>query len=230
MGGESPRLSELRIKVPYSQRQYSVLWFSSESMAGEPDPIVFQNECNEFPLTEEDDEAAVMRQQLQHREAYGKGVNQRPPIRQQRYKLRSASDPSPPDASVGCAEEGVRKQLSPSTRTHAQADSIGQNTVTAARELPLSSPFVDFDSESKQEPSDRLPFERDGVRKRTIEARHVSALTSQASDSSNQLPLSSSETAEEQGDGSKSAHDGQLQYKPKKGPGGRRSPKRKKSD
>ena len=194
-------------------------------MAGKPNPVVFQNECNEIPLSEENEEAAEMRQQQRYQDAYRKGVNERLQIGQPRYNLRSASlsTTDAPGASVGC-DEGVRKQVPTTRRTQAQSDSIGQNTVTAARELPLTVPLVDFDSESKQEPSDRLPSDRDGVRKRPVEARSISSLTSHATGSSNPLPLSSSEVAEEQGHRSKPAQD-----RLKKG-SGRPQQKRNRSD
>lgn len=185
-------------------------------MAGELDPT--KNECKEYPLSEESEENAAILQQQRQREAYGKGVIEKTPIRHPRYNLRSASPSDRLEASVGCVEEGDPMQLPPTTRTHAQSDSIGQNTVSVARELlPQSSPLVDFDSESRKL-NDRLPLERDRVRKRSPDPRLTSGHTSQACDSQNLLPLSSSDTAEEQG--------GDPECRPKKG-GRHVHPKRK---
>ena len=191
-------------------------------MAGKSDPS--QNECKEIPLREESEEAARMLQQQRQREAYG--TKGRRPTRQSRYNLRSASPLATGrlEASIGCTEEEDRSQLQPATRTrtHAQTDSTGQNTVATTRELlPLTSPLVDYDTES-QEVVEVLPSEGDRVRKRSPKARLTAGHSSRAYDSQAQLPLSSSDTAEEQG----GDHDRDWKYPPRAKKGGHHPGKR----
>ena len=157
-------------------------------MAGELDQS--QNDYKEFPLREESEEAARRLEQQRHREAYGR---RRPPTSQPRCNLRSGSSSTNTrlETSSGCTEEGGRTQHPPA---------IEQNAIVTPREQPLSSPHVDYDTES-QELNDDLPSEGDRVRKRSPEARLTSGhiIASQVCDDPISFPLSSSDTAEEQG-------------------------------
>ena len=174
-------------------------------MAGEPDPTLSPNECNYVPLTDREDLSTVPQPQ-QQQDARRKVANERR-IHQPCSNLGPAplSERDRLEAKIGLGEEGFRRQLSPTARTHARPDCIGQNTISDRRAwrpcLPVSSSFMDLDTESQQELNNSLALERDLVQRRAIEERCVAALTSQANDSSSRLPpLSSGEIAEEEGE------------------------------
>ena len=84
---------------------------------------------------------------------------------------------------------------------------------TAALRPELSSPLFDTDSESPQEVRELNYDLPDRVRKRSPEAQTTKGHTSQARDTSDELPLTSSDNGEEHGSGEDVEHDGPRKNK-----------------
>lgn len=187
--------------------EYVAVWCR---MAGKAyhNPRPFPSECYEFSLTDHHEDPRL---QPRQQGDYGIRPYDRPLIRRAnaRYNLRPAPSNSPA-AATG------RSEVPPTT--HAQLDSRGQATTAHEGDLPLSCSTWDYDSESRQAlaAADQPPLCSEGntIRKRSLEARTTSGHTSLAFDDSGLLPLTSPDTAEEQGENVK--RDGPHNAKKKK--------------
>ena len=139
------------------------------------------------------------------------------------YEVCPTIDP-PVDEQVAPAVAHARPVALPSAKQHNHSSAAvltsasgstkhkcapkQQLPATAALLPELSSPLFDTDSESPQdvrELNDDLP---NRVRKRSPEAQTTKGHTSQARDTSDELPLTSSDNGEEQGSGEDVQHDG----------------------
>ena len=205
-------------------------------MADKDGPKQFQNECFDVHYIHIDNHDAAAMQlpenanagPLVHRSSVDNGRTLTTPGRDQQT-----------GTSMTLIGRGERtpQPLPETTRSKPNGGGIEGCTQPQEQEhSPLSCPDVSHDSESPPEPemrekcrdTDHLagPSEGNRVRKRspTVTARSTSGHASQACESSNKLPLSSSENAEEQGEDAE--HDGPR--KPKSSSGRQPAKKRRK--
>lgn len=164
-------------------------------MAGESNPKPF---CGVCPIDPVDKQVAPAAQQRLQQVARGIGAHARP------VAFPSATQHNPSSAAELASASGSTNQ-----RTCAPK----QLPATAAPLPELSSSLFDTDSESPQdvrELNDNIP---NRVERRSPEAQTTKGHTSQARDTSGELPLTSSDTEEEQGSGEDVEHDGPRKNK-----------------
>ena len=165
-------------------------------MSDEPGPIPFTDDCPTDHVPVDDEDAAAMQRQ---RIAYGGPLVHRP----------SADDGGdvPVHGQSTCAsmtDVGGRKLVEPVPERSGRSAGIDREDCNKVSK-PLSCPDVAHDSESASKPEVRPLNNATGEnrvlkRSRTGTARPTAGHVSQACDSSDQLPISSSENAEEQGE------------------------------
>ena len=175
-------------------------------MARKPEtPKSFENQCNEVPLPVDNQEAAAIQQQQQHPGADGVGTRKRMHQPGGHYNLRST-----PSSVTDTKRPGCPEGISPATK-RSQPSSKGKPAV--AKKPPLSCSIVDCDSESRivEDEPEPGPAKGNTLGKRGHSANLMSGDTSKAGE---QVPLSSSYTAEEhEGD---EEHDGPSKPKRRK--------------
>lgn len=177
-------------------------------MASEPDPKPFLEDYPIFHLPVDNEDAAAIRQQ---QGAHARALHHRSYPDNQSTPWQPLSTPAhghrtDDSMSVCGSAEGTTCEALPET-CRPGGDGLDAGMIASTK--PLSCPDVDCDSGSPPEvwevhnsDCDQLASrtEENKVR-RSPEARCTSGHTSQACESSDQLPLSSSDTAEEQEEG-----------------------------
>ena len=170
-------------------------------MAGETNPKSFYEVCPTINPPVDEQVAPATQQPLQqvarrvgaHARPHRVGAHARP------MAFPSAKQQSPSSAAVLTSASG-------STDQHKCAPK--QLPATAALLPELSSPLFGTDSESPQDVRGMNDHLTNRVRKRSPEAQTTRGHTSQARDTSDELPLTSSDNVEEQGSGEDVEHDG----------------------